>query len=97
MRALFIFTGTGLMPNSTSLHAGTQLTSDACEALDTPRALLLTQDANGVITLYSHGFASHAHINSVLSVGIHANLSDHDRYVELGAAGEDAARVALSI
>ena len=85
------------MPNSTSLHAGTRLIEQACESLDTPRALLLTQDENGVITLYSHGFESHAHINSVLSVGIHANLSDHDRFVALGAAGEDAARIALSL
>lgn len=85
------------MPNHTSLHVGTRLTSEACEELNVERALLLTQDANGVITLYSHGFESHAHINSVLSVGIHANLSDHDRFVELGAAGEDAARIALSI
>lgn len=85
------------MPNSKTLHVGTGLTADACEKLDAPRALLLTQDANGVITLYSHGFKSHAHINSVLSVGIHANLTDHDRFVELGAAGEDAARIALSL
>lgn len=85
------------MPTSKTLHAGTGLTEDACEELDTPRAILLTQDESGVITLYSHGFASHAHINSVLSVGIHANLSDHDRFVELGAAGAAAARIALTI
>jgi len=85
------------MPNSTSLHAGTSLTANACEVLDAPRAILLTQDENGVITLYSHGFESHAHINSVLSVGIHANLSDHDRFVALGAAGEEAARISLTL
>ena len=84
------------MPDST-LYIGKALAAHAVERLGARSAVLLTQDENGVVTLYSSGGMTHAEINGVLSVGIHINLSDHDAQVLDGAAGQDARRIAESI
>lgn len=85
------------MPIEKALALGTTIAQDAAKRLDAPRVLILTQESDGSTVLYTHGFLSHAQINNVLSVGIHANLSDHDRFVLAGAAGEEAQEVARHI
>jgi hypothetical protein len=85
------------MPDSTPHYIGKALAANAVERLGARSAVLLTQDENGVVTLYSHGATTHAEINGVLSVGIHINLSDHDAQVLGGAAGQEAMQTAQSI
>ncbi|WP_261541705.1 hypothetical protein [Burkholderia multivorans] len=85
------------MPDSTPRYIGKALAAHAAERLGARSVVLLTQDENGVVTLYSHGATTHAEINGMLSVGIHINLSDHDAQVLGGAAGQEAMRTAQSI
>ena len=78
-------------------NAASEFAKVTADALKVPYLAILAQDADGVVTLVSHGFDSHAHLNSVLSVGIHANLSEHDKLVRSGAAGADAQETAQRI
>ena len=54
--------------------------------------IVIVRDREGRIGLVTHGFETHAAINELLAIGIHLNLSEHDRQVAAGAAGE-AARI----
>lgn len=74
-----------------------QFAKVTADALKVPFLAMLLQDDEGVVTLISHGFDSHAHLNSVLSVGIHANLTEHDKLVRSGAAGAEAQATAQNI
>ena len=58
--------------------------------------LILCRCDDGSIVLVGSG-ANHHKANEMLSVGIHINLSQHDKLVIAGDAGQDAQQTAQEI
>ncbi|PUA19591.1 hypothetical protein [Glaciimonas sp. PCH181] len=59
-------------------------------------AIVIIQHHNGSISMVADG-CNHAQANSMLSLGIHLNLKQHDEQVLAGAAGQDAQTLAQEI
>lgn len=59
--------------------------------------IVLMQHHDGTMSLVSNGCESHAEANSMLSLGIHLNLKQHDELVLAGAAGAQAQAVAQAV
>lgn len=58
-------------------------------ALKQPSVLVITRDAEGVISMSSNG-VQHAVANEMLSVGIYSNLDQHYQQIRNGMAGAEA-------
>jgi len=59
-------------------------------------AIVIIQHEGGAISMVADG-CNHAVANSMLSLGIHLNLKQHDEQVLAGAAGEAAQAAAQEI
>lgn len=64
-----------------------------CEHLDAKGGIVLTQNHDGTVGMAAYG-VNHFQTNSMLSLGIHINLTQHDQLVLEGAAGHKAQRIA---
>lgn len=58
-------------------------------ALKQPTVIVITRDADGVISMASNG-VTHAVANEMLSVGIYSNLDQHYQQIREGMAGAEA-------
>ncbi|GAB3249153.1 hypothetical protein [Chitinimonas naiadis] len=74
-------------PKKLDLHIG-NIPHFVAHALQVPRALVITQDADGVISMASNG-VNHAVANEMLSVGIYSNLDQHYSALRDGLGGQE--------
>ena len=66
--------------------------------LDVSGVVILVHNKNRTMSFVaSNGIGSHAEANSLLCLGIHLNLSQHDAMVLQGAAGAEAQTLAESL
>lgn len=64
--------------------------------LNEQAAIVIIQHHNGSLSMVVDG-CNHAQANSMLSLGIHLNLKQHDELVLAGAAGKEAQDLAKEI
>lgn len=67
-----------------------------CEEHGLLACVVVVQLPDGSFSMAAHGM-NHFAVNHALSLGIHMNLTDHDRQVIAGAAGPEAQAFAREI
>jgi len=84
------------MPESQSEKDLSKYAEEIAKDFGTVGAVILLLSPNGAIYFSGHG-VNHKQANEMLSLGIHANLTQHDKLVLAGGAGQEAQRDAVKI